>query len=237
MRRHRIKRIAYAAFALAATLTTFVGCSKVLGETPIQSVVAAALDHSIETLIKGDTAYRSRKLIVERLHGPDLRDPNRGSTKFDLHHETTYERVLPNRERSVLATWREYDNEPGVRYPADDCDRTLLVIGADSFDQACDGSWSRSFVTKSSANVEADLGGLADVDALTRVDNDEHRDAVVAVYEGFDSQGGELRHVRFMMGLEDGVIRYAQISAATVVVEWEHFDLNATDIAIEAPVL
>ena len=212
-------------------------CDKVLGETLTQEVVNTALDHSIETLTSKGASYRSQKNIMERLHGPDLRDPNRNSITFDLHREVTYERVPPDREHAVMVSWREYADEPDVRYPVNDCDLTWVVIATKSFDQACDGSWSQSIVSKTNEGVEADLRAVVDIDALTRVDDGEHRNLAVAVYEGFASEGGELRHVLFKIGRDDGLIRYARINAATVAIEWEHFDLWSTDIVIEVPTL
>lgn len=231
------KQITYVLLVVVAVSTTLGACNKVLGETPIQGVVNTALDHSIETLTSKGASYRSQKNTMERLHGPDLRDPNRSSIKFDLYQEVTYERLPPDRERAVMVSWREYADEPEVRYPVNNCDLTWVVIATESFDQACDGSWSQSIVSKTNTSVEADLRDVVDVDALTQVDDAVHRNLAVAVYEGFASEGGELRHVLFKIGLDDGVIRYASINAATVAIEWEHFDLRSTDIVIKVPTL
>lgn len=221
-------RTAGLVLVLVGALSVFTGCSKVLGETPIQIVATAARDHSITTLTTGDTTYQSRKLIMVRSSGTDLRAVNGAPTNFELHHEVLYERELPDVERVTVSTWREYNDEPGVPYPAAECEQTVVIDITDSFDKVCDGSWTRDAMIRGPADVVADLRKVIDVDALTRVADAEHRGMRTAVYEGFHSERGELKHVTFMVGMEDGIIRWARLAGATTVVEWEHFDITGT---------
>ena len=230
---------------LVAALSVFGACGRMIGEAPIQSVISAALDHTVETLVTGDSTYRSRKLVIDRSSGADLRTAAATTTPFEYHHEAVYERVLPDGEQVTVTTWREYPGEPGVRYPAE-CESTVVVGLANSFDEICDGVWiirrSKQEIGVTNGDVlptdvEFDLRTTVNVDALTRVENGEYRRQAMAVYEGFNSARGQLRHITFMVGLEDGIIHHAYLSSSTRIIEWEHWDIGALDMVIEAPPL
>ncbi|MDA0797911.1 MAG: hypothetical protein O2826_04170 [Chloroflexi bacterium] len=224
----RAGRIVGLILVLMSTLSVFVGCSTIIAKTPIQIVAAAARDHSIHTLTTGDTSYLSRKLIMVRSSGTDLRAGNDGTANFELHHEALYERKLPDFEQVTVSTWREYGDEPGVRYPAAECEQTVVIDITDSFDKVCDGTWMRDAMIRGPADVVADLRKVIDIDALTRVEDAEYRGMRTGVYEGFHSERGELKLVAFMIGMDDGIIRWARLAGATMVVEWEHFDITGT---------
>jgi hypothetical protein len=229
-----ISRFTCVVLVALVALSAFAACGRVIGEAPIQTVVSTALDHTIETLTMGDTAYRSRKLFIERLSGKDLRVANGETISFERHTETLYARILPDKERVKVTTWREYADDPGVRRPAE-CDSSSGGTGKGSSYAICEDEWVRTDADLVPTDVESDLHTTVDVDALTRVADGEYRGMATAVYEGFNALHGGLRHITFMIGLEDGIVHHAVVNSSTRVTEWEHWDIGVLDIVVEEP--
>jgi hypothetical protein len=228
------QRSLLAILAIVLALAAFAACGRRVGEASNGEVVDAARDHTIATLITGDTAYRSRMLVIERQAGPDLRVGADGTTGFELHVETMYAR-LSGAEQATVSTWREYLEEPDVRYPVGDCDLTWVTDQRGTFERACDGTWAVGEPRVLRSDVKLELRTTVDLDALTRVDDEVHRGMPVAVYEGFNLLRGQLRHITFMVGLGDGIVRHARTTASTITTEWEHFSMGSPDIVVSVP--